>query len=299
VRVGSIAAAGITHGQQVNAGNTGIAAQGLVDGDLTSTAGTTYSTNGQTITNRLFTGTVTVSGSNVTLVGCKFAFGGGANTKGLVVTGSNVTVQNCTFAPTSGSWYMGIHAANGTGLVVDYCDVSGCENNMTIETSGVTVRRSYMHDSSNASAPAGHKDVIEIYGGNDTVIELSRLVHPADETAVINIAPWFGSTSVDNTRVQDCFIDGGHMHFVVDVQSSGQITNTRVLRNRMGGHTTPGVIGRYSALNDSDGRGTVGSEVALAAATSKILWPTSGADLNTWQDCADLSPDRTGETVIP
>jgi hypothetical protein len=293
------AAAAITHGQQVNATNSGIAGLGLVDGDLTSTAGQTYSTNGQTITNRLFTGGVTVSGSNVTLQGCKFRFAGGLNSKALVVTGSNVTIRGCTLVPSSGSWYMAIHASAGTGLLVDACDISGAENNMTVETESVTVQYSYLHDSSNISDTSGHRDAIEIYGGSGHTLKLNRITHPAGETAAINIAPWFGSTVVANVTIDDNFIDGGNMHMVVDLQSTGSITNTRVRRNRMGGHTDPAVIGRYVALNDVDGRGTVETEGALTSAPNKILWPTTGADLNTWQECSDLSPDRTGQTILP
>lgn len=299
VTVGSVAGGAITHGSQVNASNTGIAALGLTDGDLASTAGTTYSTNGQTVTNKLFTDTITVSGSNIILQGCKFTFGGGANTKCLVVTGTNVTVRNCTILPSSGSWYMGIHATGGTGLTVDACDISGCENNMSVDAGvdSVTVQYSYLHAASNASNPSGHRDALELYGGSGHVVKLSRLTHPAGETAVINIAPWFGSASVANASIDDCFIDGGNMHFVVDLQSTGSITNTRVRRNKMGGHTDPAVIGRYAALNDVDGRGIVNTEAALAANPNAILWPTTGPDVNRWDECSDLVPDLTGQII--
>jgi hypothetical protein len=297
IRGRSFGPSGITHGQQINATNTGITALGLTDANLTSQGSVTYSTNGQTITNRLFTGSVNVTGSNITLRGCKWSFAGGSATKALSVTGSGLLVEYCTIAPSSGSWYMGIDT--GPSSTIDYCNISGSENNITTYANGVTIRRSYLHDASNASNPSGHRDCIEVYGGATVMIELCRLTHPAGETATLNIAPWSGSDLVSNCTVQDNFIDGGNMHFVVDLQSSGSITNTRVKRNKMGGHTDPNVGGRYWALNDVQGRGTVENEAALSANPNAILWPTSGADRNTWDECSDLSPDRTGQTVVP
>lgn len=291
----------ITHGQQVNATNTGVTALGLVDGNLTTVAGATYSTgnNGQTISNRLFTDQVIVSGSNITLQGCKFRWAGAANAKAVVVTGSNVTLRNCTILPSSSSWYMAVSAAGGSGLLIEACDISGAENLLTIDAgvNSVTVQYSYMHDSSNVADPSGHRDVIEVYGGTGHNIRMNRLMHPSGETSVINVAPFFGATSVASVSVDDNMIDGGNMHFVVDLQSTGTITNTRVRRNRMGGHTDPAVLGRYAALNDVDGRGLVDTEAALTAAPNKILWPVTGADVNTWAECSDLAPDRTGQTI--
>lgn len=291
----------VVHGRDVHAdgSNTGIAGIGVSSGSLTNTGATTYSTNGQTITGRRFTGTVSITGSNITLSGCQIDLAGSFS-KGIYVTGNNVTIEDCTIFATSGqSMYMCIHASGGTGLMIRRVNATGGENVVTIETSGVTIEDSYLHHPSNASNPGGHKDVIEVYGGSDTLIQRSRLVHDADETAVINIAPWFGSTSVANTIVQDCYIDGGIMHFVVDLQSTGTITYTKVLRNDMGGHTAPGVIGRYAALNNSDGRSVVNTQAAQNSAPNSILWPTSGGDQSYWVDCADLSPDRTGQVISP
>lgn len=292
----------ISHGQQINAGNTGIGALGLVDGNLTTVAGATYSSanNGQTISNRLFTDTVTISGSNITLQGCKFRWGGAQNAQAVVVTGTGVTLKNCTIAPSSSSWYTGVRASGGSGLTIDACDISGAENNLTIDAgvNGVTVQYSYLHGASNLADPAGHLDCVEIYGGSNHVLRMNRLTHPATETATINIAPFVASTNVSNVAIDDNFLDGGIEHILVDLQSTGgSITNTRVRRNRMGGHTDPGTLGRYSALYDVDGRGVVRTEAALSSSPNSILWPITGGDENRWAECEDLVPNNAGQII--
>lgn len=300
ITVGSLpAVGGISHGQQVNASNTGLVALGLDDTDLISTPGAVYSTPGQTITNRLFTDQVRITANNITLRNCKIRWAGSANAKAVIVTGSNVTLKNCLIVPSSGSWYMGVNASGGSGLTIDACDISGCENLLTIDAGvdNVTVQYSYMHDSSAVSNPGGHRDVIEVYGGSNHSIRMNRLVHPPGETAAINVAPFYSNTSVSNVNVDDNFIDGGNMHVCVDKQSTGTQTFLRFRRNVMGGHTDPAVAGRYYALNDVKGVGLVDTEAALAATPTKILWPATGPDVNRWGECSDLTPDRTGQII--
>jgi hypothetical protein len=281
----------ITHGRQVNATNTGITGAGISAGSLTSNAGGTYSTNGQTITGYAFTGTVTLNGDNITLSGCTVTLSG-SSSKGVIINGAGCIVEDCTItAPSGQSMYMGIHVSNGTNATIRRCDISRGENNMTIENGPTTVTESYLHDSSNASNPGGHRDCIEVYGGNDVTLNKNRLVHPTGETSVVNIAPWWGSTSVDSCTIDDNWIDGGMEHIIVDLQSTGTITNTRIRRNDFGGHTANG---DYFALLDNDGRGTVGTEAALTSNPNAILYPPSGADANYWQDCTGLAPDRSG-----
>jgi hypothetical protein len=286
----------------VNATNTGIAGKGLVSGDLTPQAGTTVNTPGTTFLRRRFTSTVTVAADNVTFRECLFTHGGGSLTRGINHTaGANLLVEDCTIVPSSGSWYFGIALGGGDDTIIRRCDISNCENNLLIESDDVLLEFSYLHDSSNASNPSGHRDAIEVYSGSNMHIRMNRITHPAGETAAINIAPWSGGSDVDNCLVEDNFIDGGNMHVVIDLQSSGDITNTRFKRNKFGGHTDPGVVGSYFALNNVQGRPAYDTELELAGNVSGILWSTDDLDpdRNTWDECDDLIPDRTGETVEP
>lgn len=286
----------ITHGRQVLATNTGLVAAGVSEASLQTVNGATYSTNGQVIEGKLFTGSVVVSGNNVTIRNCKFMMSG-QNTKSLAITGSGVRVEYCLFT-SSTAVYMQLHVG-GANATIYRCNAGLGENIVTIEAGGCRIEESYLHDATNAANPSAHRDTVEVYGGNDTTIIRSKLVHPAGETSTINIAPWWGSTSVNTTTIDDNYIDGGHAHILVDLQSSGTIQNTRVRRNDFGGHTAPNIFGRYAALQNSDGRAISQNETQLSVNPNSILWPSSGADANYWADCSDLVPDRTGQVATP
>ncbi len=291
---------GITHGQQINATNTGIAGAGLTVGDLTSQAGTTYATNNQTVTGRRFTSPVVISADGVTLSNCLFDFAGGSATRALRVTGNNATLNNLTIATNGASSYYHSILIEGNGCTVYRCDLSQAENVIEDDGDNTLILESFLHNAQAISNPGGHVDVIEVYGGNNHTYRRCRLGDASlDVTATINIAPWFGSSSVAGVLIEDCFIDGGNAHVLVDLQSTGTITNVKVVRNIMGGHTSTGVFGRYTPLQNSDSRAITGSDAAQALNPGSIQWPTTGADLNTWGECSDLSPDRTGQTVSP
>jgi hypothetical protein len=295
--IGDYTGDGITHGRQVNATNTGIAGIGVSSGSLITTGSTTYSTAGQTITGRRFTGPVTLAGNNITLSGCQVETSG-STARAITITGTGCIVQDTTILPPSSSMQICLYIPGGNNAVIRRVDARGAENIVTLEADDVVIEDSYLHDVSNAANPAGHRDVIEVYAGARARIRRNRMVMDDDETAVINIAPWWGSVSVSDCWVDDNYIDGGNMHFVVDVQSTGTITNTKVRRNDMGGHTNT-FTGRYTALNNADGRARTNDDAAQASNTGSIMWPTTGADVNRWVDCSDLSPDRTGQIIIP
>lgn len=293
----------VTHGRDISAANTGITGAGVSQSSLaTITGGVTYSTNGQTITGKLFTDSVTVSADDVTFENCMFT-SIGANNFMLRVNGSGCTVDHCTFLPTSGhSSYEGIYTEQ-TGLTVTRCDISGCENNITTAAGSgdINILECYLHNPVSPDNPSGHHDNIEVYGGATVNIERCRVTMQANETAVINVAPWSSGAFVSDLTISDNYLDGGNYLVLVDLQSQGTggtIQRTRVLRNDMGGHQNP-ANHRYWAVSDNDGRGFVETEALLIASPNKILWPTSGSDVNTWVDSSDLSPDLTGQIVDP
>lgn len=287
----------ITHGSQVNATNTGIAGVGVARASLTATGSTIYGTSGQTISGRLFTGTVTLNGNNITLERCQIETNG-MNTMGVIVNGTGCVIQDVTIVPPSSSTYICINI-NADDTTVRRVNASVSENIITVSANNVLIEESYLHDTSNLANPSAHQDIIEVYGGSNVTIRKNRLFMHDDETAAINIAPWWGSSSSDNVWIDDNWIDGGNAHILVDLQSTGTINGTRVRRNHMAGHTAPGVFGRYAALQNNDNRTIVQTEGAQGSSPGSILWPTSGPDANYWQDCSDLSPDQTGQIVIP
>lgn len=287
-----------THGREVSAPKVGIAGLGLLESDLPKSSSGTFTTPSQTIENRWFTNGVVLAGDNQILRGCIIE-AVGPNAKAVRVPGQNVTIENCLIRSLSGqSFYVGVEP--GIGTTIRRCDISLGENLVTSVNDNVLMEENYMHNVSAASNPGGHRDVMEIYAGNNVTVRRNRLWHGDDlETSVINIAPWGTSASTDNVSITDNFIDGAGLHMIIDLQSpEGHIRNTRVLRNDFGGHTYPG-YGIYNALLNSDHRLLHDSEAGLAGAPDGILWPFTGPDVNHWAECSDLVPDRTGEVAYP
>lgn len=296
---------GITHGRQILAdgSNTGIAGAGLTSGDLTVSGGGTYVVNGTTVTDTWFTSGVVLEGDDITFRNCLFSYAGDANELVVEMIGDRGLLENCTILPTGGtSFYKGVQIgteASPADCVVRACDISRCENLLVLQGADDIVEECFLHTVDATSNPASpHLDGIELFSGSDHIIRRNRIggVNDPDENGAINLSPFFGAISVDGMDVLDNYIDGGNAHILIDVQSTGTVTNVRVLRNDMGGHTENGVT-PYVAFQDNDGRGTVETAAAQALDTEAVLWPTSGPDANTWVDCDDLTPDRTGELV--
>lgn len=295
---------GSAPGEAVNATNTGLAGAGVSAGSLTADPTTTYgaSFNGQTISGKLYTHRVNITGDNITIRDCEVTTGG-ANSFGIDIAGNNDTVDHCLIVPPAGKSYYEPVFINPKviGAAVTYNDISGGENLLTSYGAG-TVAHNYMHGASTVSDPSGHPDGIEIYGGGPLLVEGNRIVEGSLYDSPINAAP-YGSYTLTDLTVSDNFLDNGQGMMLIDNQNSGGfIRNTRVLRNVMGGHTNPDTgnsFGRYKALENYDGRPAVQTEAQLAANPNAILWPTSGPDTNHWGECSDLTPDRTGQIVIP
>jgi len=291
---------GVTHGQQINASNTGIAGAGYVVGDLSSTAGSTYSTPDEVVTLKRFTSPVTVTADGVTFRYCLFDFAGGSSTVALNVQGDNFTGEYLNLGTDGAtSYYRSVYGNDCTGMTLERCDIHDAENCIEDNGTNTLLLECFLHDSQGVSNPPDpHNDVIEVYGGDNHTYRRCRIGDTtAGVTATINIAPWFGSTSVQGVLIEDSFIDGGNAHLLVDLQSTGEIYDVQILRNKMGGHTNVGVFGRYAALQNSDSR-TIDETYQGPSATS-IHWPTTGDDLSTWEECDDLTPDNTGVTVSP
>jgi len=300
----------ITNGEQINASNTGLTGDGVSASSLTPVSGSvTYgsSFNGQTISMKSYTGTVTISGSNITLKDCKIVVSG-MNTFAIDITGSNNKVQNCLITSTSGtSYYEGIAIESGTsGNIATRNEISFAENLITTYGTNVTINYNYLHDASHLSNPSAHPDAIEIYGGGPTLIQYNRIVEVDLGDAPINAAP-YGPYTLTGLSVFDNFLDNGQSIFIIDNQSSAVpgnagIQNTRVERNVFGGHTNPDTVnsyGIYAALANNDGRAIAQDEATLTANPNDILWPTSGANANHWGECTGLTPDATGQIAYP
>jgi hypothetical protein len=292
-----------------DATNTGLLGAGISESSLTNQGTITYgsSSNGQTIRGKRFTGTVTLSGNNITIDGSLFEVPPGMNNIALINTGTGNIIRNSNFRTSPNrSIYIQVHQRDGS-LTVQLCNITQGENNITIDGGSLHLDQSFIHDPSGADNPAAHIDGIEVYGGSNHILERSTISNKPDDTvAPINIAPWYGATVVSGTTIQDNYLDGGNIHALIDQQSTGGVRFSRFLRNRMGGHTYN--FGSYDAFSNYESRPYLQTEAALQANPDGILWPTgnSDPDRNIWYYCTNnpfgylnLSPDRTGQTVIP
>lgn len=294
VKIGSMPGGGgtVTHGQQINATNTGIVGAGISEASLTASGSVTYSTAGATVSGLKVTGTISLQGNNITLRNCVIVQGG-ANSYGLIIDGSGCLVENVTIrTPSSSVSMLSTIIVGGSNATVRRCDASGGENILTSNGVGALYQENYFHDCSIVSDTAGHADVAEVYNGSAT-FQRNRMAMGMTVDGVINAAPYSGQ-KVDYLRVWDNFLDGGQAHLLIDNQAL-YVHNVEVLRNIMGGHT--GGAG-YNELQNNDGRPIVTTAADLAANPDAIYWG-QGADANTWGECSDLSPDRTGQVITP
>jgi hypothetical protein len=309
-----VTAGTITHGRQISAANTGIAKWGLTTANLTAFSGSLVA--GTTYYRRRITSGITIDQPNVTFDQCLFDPPGDAASPIIGVDASGFVLRDCTLKPSSGSRRHGVTGlAGGSGLLITGCDISFCVNNINLEdwvrTSTATIEYSYCHDSSNASNPGDHRDCIEIYSGDSIMIRKCKLTHPADETSVINAVPFNEFQSVTNLTVEDCYLDGGNMHYVIGAiystpQSNASTTyvkNMKCKRNDQGGHTAPFALsggGRYWTANLANGvTGFTDSLAAQVADDRLVYFPMTGGDVSHWVDCSDLSPDKSGQIVDP
>ncbi len=295
---------GITHGQQANASNTGIAGVGLTAGDLTSAPGQHYTTNNQIIEGLRFTGdnTVWLEGDGIILRKCLFDFAGTGGSYGLKIQGADCIVEDCTFAPATGSsYYIGIvvgDSLNAARTIVRRTNIGNCQNALTLQSDDVVIDRCYLHHGNTISDPGGHIDFIELYGGNRVTIQRSRVGDTTlTDDAAINITPFFSGVSIDDVTIQDCFLDGGTEHVLVAVQAPAvDVTRVKLFRNKMGGHTVG--VGSYNAV--SNALGGIAHTAGEQATSPHNVWvPITGPDVNYWDECTGLTPDRTGEIVNP
>lgn len=299
---------GISHGRQVNAGNTGLNYNGISPASLTSAGATTLSTNGQTVSGKAFTGQLTITGSNVTVRNCTVILGG-VNTFGIIISGNNCLIEGVTVtAPGGQSLNNPIYIDNGADRnVIRYCDVSQGSNSITNYGTNTIIEYTYCHDCSNVSDPTDHPDTIEVYGGSCIIrfCNLNEGTKQAD--GIINVAPWQASNpAVAYIYVTDCLLGpGGQEVILLDEQSTGAISNVRVLRCDIDQGTNPdtgGSFGVNRALTDFDTpQRPIVETVALQTATPRsVYWPhTSGPDVSRWVNATGVTPDLTGKIVVP
>lgn len=306
------------------AANTGLAGAGIPEGSLiTNATGPTYGPafNGQTISGIRFTNGILITGTNITISGCLFELPAGAGSYALEAgAGSSGTIiQDCTFR-TSGSATSGIknqmYNRNGGSWTIQRCDASHAENIITTFGSNTLIQDNYLHLPLSFD-PAGHNDTIEVYGGTGIIIRRNTItldpvpaIQAQSPACSINVAPWTGSgadQNVTNLDILDNYIDGEFWaEILLDSNQAGShnVTNVRVLRNRLGGHNGGGAYGAGlgQGMFQLSGVNRVATDTA---GVDQYYTPSTGPDVNVWFYCTsnpfgfpNLSPDRTGQITF-
>jgi len=81
--------------------------------------------------------------------------------------------------------------------------------------------------------------------------------------------------------VSDVVLTGNYLNgpcntlTLVDLQSTGTITGTKMYGNYMGGNTNTGLFGRYMCLQNNQSRPLTNDDAGEAANPNSILWPTT------------------------
>jgi hypothetical protein len=208
----------ITHGNQINASNTGVPA-GVT---LTPASGTvTLSTPGAVWEGRDLTGSLEITADNVTVRNCRIRLNSGYFA--IQNSGKNLLVENCEIFSPSGA-YTGIAGSN---MTVRSCDIHNFENGIGAG-SNVIVEESYIHDL--YYGPGAHVDGIEWQSsGSNSVIRRNRIVL-GDDTGCVNITPYNGGSANDNT-VQDNLFSGGTYSLYIRGDGGGSVNGVTVTGN--------------------------------------------------------------------
>lgn len=179
---------------------------------LTDQGSITYSTNGQTITAKRFTGRVTVTAANVTFVNCKWDYGDWFQLDTSNSTGP-VACNYCTFDLKN--WSSGGSAVYGKNTTLYRCQVLGFENGGKF-TADSTLDQCLIHSPADSAVSGAHVDGWEFYEGSGFTVRDSKIVvtngattwsGAGGTTAALNFSTDVGAIS--DVTVERCRLSGG------------------------------------------------------------------------------------------
>lgn len=193
-----------------------------------------------------FTGTVTISASNVTLRNCLIT-AKASDPFSLVLTGTNtgVLVDHCTIigagtGTTQSAAAYGFYVQGNVGVTFNACDISQVGQN-AINNGQIVIQNCYIHDLN--SGPGSHYECI-YYGGQNggspnpnfsLLIQNNALINQRGQTASIYTSTDF--SPLVNVTIKNNLLIGGSYTFYCDAsQGSGgcSVTNYSITNNAMG-----------------------------------------------------------------
>ena len=187
-----------------------------------------------------FTGTVSITASNVTLSNCLIT-GQNADNFEVSVSGglSNVVIQNCTIigAGTSSSvtGAYGIYVEDDSQVTINALNISQVGSPVTVSDGRVTITNNYIHDLN--SGPSTHYNGIQYNGGGSADFSLNiqhnAIVNQQTQTDAVMIDNGFGA--VKNVTVNNNQLSGGdYPQYVDGSQGNDAITGVSITNNQMG-----------------------------------------------------------------
>lgn len=168
---------------------------------LASSKDVTASKNGQVIDGLNITGTLTITGDNVTVRNCRVSTGGYWV---IINYGRGTVIENCTLIGGVNTQACIGDADNGyfTGTALD---ISGSGDGLKMG-SGSRLSDSYIHDL--ATAEGIHNDGIELTGAVNTVVRHNTILNENGQTSCIMLSE-YGSNPNTNVLVEDNLLAGG------------------------------------------------------------------------------------------
>lgn len=120
--------------------------------------------------------------------------------------------------------------------IIRRANLMGCENNITGNSSKLTIEDIWTHGAGNKTNPLYDADLIELYGGDGNIIRRSVLDSRDCDTGTFNSAINCSGTSgstVSNTTIDSClFIGGNYNAFILCLDdTNGPVTGVVMTNN--------------------------------------------------------------------
>lgn len=254
----------ITHGSQMNAGNTGYS------GSLTTVAGFTASTPGQVYQNINVNGDIDITAANVTIKNCKV---NAVRWYGIhVLAGASATIENCeiygTIDRVTGVLVEGtasLSRVNVHDVDIGLYSISGAH--MTVIESYVHDLWAFNFDNPPSTSGGSHNDPIKgSYGGN-IIVQRSKLVASYSPGKTAAYAGISGDHHVDGgtITIQNSYLDGTLASYVEYAVNGAHLTATgNILIHpdhrhaiSINGQTSNGVIDQWTNNKWEDGSAAI------------------------------------------
>lgn len=164
-------------------------------GTLTTYTGSyTISGSNVVIQDKILNNLLRVTGTNITIKNCRWtaSSGWGVDCEG----STGVKIQNCTIVGSGNSCVL-----TGDNTLVEYCDLSGYDNGIMLSGVSATLQYNYIHNLHPGSVGTAHVDGIQMGGGQNGVLIKGNSIRSWDTSCIIMKCDWDASSPIRNVTV--------------------------------------------------------------------------------------------------